>query len=512
MGRIGRDSSTEFQTRRKWESALDELATLDFDSRSDGTRVRFAAALAALERIATKTLFAPESRHAPVQIMGPLESAGSSFDAVWFLRANDLAWPAKPAPNPLLPWLLQRELAMPGADPAHNTARAQRIADRIAASAPTVLFSYAQQTAEGQQRPSPVVTGLAANGLAIELPQRRRDRSRRGCARAHPARTPPRRRTHPTPARPRSSRRRVHSAAQAACGFRAFAEKRLFSSALDTASLGLDPRERGSLVHAVLERFWAEVETQAALKSLPLDERNALLNRFIDAAFAKDHAHTAPGWPRAYLRTERQRLLKLLGLWLDYEAINARPSPSSRAKRPCATFRSARCASTSASIARTASKSQTIPSAIRKTASKSANNCQRTNESARSFSTTRPALPAPRTGWATGQTRHSFRSTPSSPCTTPRRRRLRQRSSRQGLGTPRLRGRRWSSPQASEVESRKPRSAGRRVARGAHRARRRLPLRRGARLTQAVPADLRALRSAPALPPRPRHARRQLAG
>ena len=207
-----RDSSAEFQTRRKWESALDELATLDFDSRSDGTRVRFSAALAALERIAAQTLFAPESRHAPIQIMGPLESAGSSFDALWFLGANDLAWPAKPAPNPLLPWLLQRELAMPGADPAHDTARAQRITERIAASAPTVLFSYARQTADGQQRPSPVVTGLAANGLALELPQRRRDRSRRGRARAHRARSLPRRRTHPTPARPRSSRRRGHSA------------------------------------------------------------------------------------------------------------------------------------------------------------------------------------------------------------------------------------------------------------------------------------------------------------
>jgi len=321
----GHDSSTEFQTRRKWESALDELTTLDFDSRSDGTRVRFAAALAALERIATKTLFAPESRHAPVQIMGPLESAGSSFDAVWFLRASDLAWPAKPAPNPLLPWLLQRELAMPGADPAHNTARAQRIADRIAASAPTVLFSYAQQSAEGQQRPSPVVTGLAANGLAIQL--RNADVIAPAEVAPAPIQLEPLPDDEPLPPPPD---RVLHGgasilAAQAACGFRAFAEKRLFSSALDTASLGLDPRERGSLVHAVLERFWAEVETQAALKSLPLDERTALLNRFIDAAFVKDHAHPAPGWPRAYLRTERQRLLKLLGLWLDYEAIERAP-------------------------------------------------------------------------------------------------------------------------------------------------------------------------------------------
>ena len=321
----GRDSSVEFQTRRKWESALDELATLDFDSRSDGTRVRFSAALAALERIATQTLFAPESRHAPIQIMGPLESAGSSFDAVWFLGADDLAWPSNPAPNPLLPWLLQRELAMPGADPAHDTARAQRITERIAASAPTVLFSYARQTADGQQRPSPVVTGLAANGLVLQL--RNADEIAPAGPDAEPVELEAFADEAPIPPPPD---RVLHGgasilAAQAACGFRAFAEKRLFSCALDTVSLGLDPRERGSLVHAVLERFWAEVETQSALKGLPLDERNALLSRFIADAFAKDHAHPAPGWPRAYLRTERQRLLNLLGLWLDYEANQRAP-------------------------------------------------------------------------------------------------------------------------------------------------------------------------------------------
>jgi hypothetical protein len=109
-------------------------------------------------------------------------------------------------------------------------------------------------------------------------------------------------------------------AAQAACGFRAFAEKRLFASALEPAPLGLDPRERGSLVHSVLERFWAKVETQAALKLMTPAERKTLLHQSIDEAFARDHARPASGWPRAYLNTERQRLLKLLGPWLDYEA------------------------------------------------------------------------------------------------------------------------------------------------------------------------------------------------
>jgi probable DNA repair protein len=328
----GRDCSTEFQTRRKWQSALDELATLDFDSRSDGTRVPFAAALAALERISAQTLFAPESRHAPIQIMGPLESAGSRFDALWFLGASDLAWPARPAPNPLLPWLLQRELAMPGADPAQDTDHARRITQRIAASAPDVLFSYAQQSTEGHQRPSPVVIGLTATGLAaadLALELRTSDEIAPAEFEAAPA--PIQLEALPDDAPiPPPPDRVLHGgasilASQTACGFRAFAEKRLFSSALEPASLGLDPRQRGSLVHAVLERFWAEVESQAALQLLTLEERDGILSHCIDATLNRQYPNPTPGWPRAYLLTERQRLLKLLGPWLDFEANSRAP-------------------------------------------------------------------------------------------------------------------------------------------------------------------------------------------
>jgi len=303
--------SIEFQTRRKWESALDELATLDFD----GASVSFANALASLERIASETLFAPESRHAPIQIMGPLESAGSAFDALWFLRASDLAWPSTPAPNPLLPWPLQRELAMPGADPAHDTAHARRIAERIAASAPAVIFSYAKQSAEDRQRPSPLLAelGLTVRDASEISPAENAPPQIELDAFADDAQVPP------PPDRVLQGGAGILQS-QAQCGFRAFAEKRLYSSTLDPASLGLDAGERGSIVHEVLQHFWEAVETQAALSNMPVAERDAQLSRSIDAAFRKDLSRIDPGWPRAYINAERQRLLNLLKPWLDFEA------------------------------------------------------------------------------------------------------------------------------------------------------------------------------------------------
>ena len=304
--------SIEFQARRKWDDALDELASLDFD----GVRVSFKDALAALERIAAETLFAPESRHAPIQIMGPLESAGSSFDALWFLRASDLGWPTTPAPNPLLPWGLQRDLAMPGASPARDAALARRTTERIAASAPTVVFSYAEQSADGQQRPSPALAGLTREpASAAELAPAPTPGTNSIALDLIPDGVP----VPPPPDRVLQGGAAILQA-QAACGFRAFAEKRLFSSVLEPIALGLDPRERGSLVHAVLESFWAEVQTQAGLRDMNRDQREDQLNRSIDVAFAKHHSRVEPGWPTAYLDIERQRLLNLLHPWLDYEA------------------------------------------------------------------------------------------------------------------------------------------------------------------------------------------------
>ncbi len=50
---------------------------------------------------------------------------------------------------------------------------------------------------------------------------------------------------------------------QAACGFRAFAEMRLRATEIEDVELGMDARERGNVVHKVLESFWEQVKTQA---------------------------------------------------------------------------------------------------------------------------------------------------------------------------------------------------------------------------------------------------------
>ncbi len=304
-----RTSSLAFQQHARFEAALDELATLDFETkRPDATE-----ALAAFTRILRQTVFAPESTNAPIQIMGPLELGGTSFDALWFLGADDLTWPTPIVPTPLIPWPLQRDLAMPGSDRAHDDAHAQTLTNRIAHSATEVVFSYARQSEEGDRRPSPLLAAL--NLTPYEAPNSET---------APPALSydvyPDDVRLPPHPAGPVRGGATILKL-QAACAFRAFAETRLHASQPETADPGLDALERGNIVHKVMEQLWTALGSQATLRELDPDALAAELTRAIDLSIDRITPETA--WDQAYLRVQRLRLFELLFPWLEIEA--ARP-------------------------------------------------------------------------------------------------------------------------------------------------------------------------------------------
>ena len=298
--------SLSFQTHRRWESALDELATLDFE----GTNVTAAEALRALTRIARQAIFAPESRHAPVQILGPLEPGGIPFDAFWFLSADDQSWPAAATGSPLIPWHLQRDLGMAGADSTRDTALAQSLTQRLAHSAAQVVFSYSRHDDAGERRPSPLLRALHLT--AIDAP-------------AEPAHAPlgfdifpDAERIPPLPPGVTPGGARILEL-QAACSFRAFAEIRLHSTEPDAKELGLDARDRGIHVHKIMQTFWERIRTQKALRALTTPERETTLDECIEDAIARAASAAQTPWEDAYLNVQRRRLRALLHPWLDFE-------------------------------------------------------------------------------------------------------------------------------------------------------------------------------------------------
>jgi ATP-dependent helicase/nuclease subunit B len=312
-------TSAEFQVIGRWRRVLELCASLGFD----GRRMKWQEFLSELLHAASETLFAPESEDAAILIAGPAESAGLTADAIWFLGADEDAWPARSEAHPLIPMDVQRRSQMP-----HSTAQldwdlAHSITARLAASAREVNFTFARQAEGVDLRGSRIVARFA--GTAAHLPAE--------------LLTPMQIREMAVPVedkttvscRTASTGEPVHLRGGAAllttqsqCAFKAFATGRLGASAWDPAESGLTAAERGKLLHAVLHSVWAGspngIRTSRELRTI------TDLPEFVRAHVSAAIAGNAPPrireeMPAQYLELEATRLTRLVAEWLAYEQM-----------------------------------------------------------------------------------------------------------------------------------------------------------------------------------------------
>ncbi len=114
---------------------------------------------------------------------------------------------------------------------------------------------------------------------------------------------------------------------QAACGFHAFATHRLGAGQSSQRSLGIDPRESGSILHKTLEIIWQQLGGSAALKELSSEQRHQLVKKAVKEAFAYRRLYPAAGdlWADRYLSVLRRRFTKLLTHWLEDHELKRPP-------------------------------------------------------------------------------------------------------------------------------------------------------------------------------------------
>ena len=304
-------TSREHQVHERWENALDEFASLDFL----GEELTLDDALMELERLTKEIIFAPASRDAPVQVLGPLEAAGSQFDSAWILRAGEFNWLSGATTVPLLPWSLQRELEMPGTDAANDRAIAQQMTSRLAACARQVIFSYSESLSTGRsQRAATVVRQLQFRSTEInQIAPPKRPRDSATLERVADMIAVSALKTDS----PRGGARVLQL--QAACGFRAFSELRLGSTELPEFSLGFNPMERGTIVHDALEAFWRNIGTQRDLLLMSQAHRDEALRQATRESLARVGGTPSDRWEAAYLEAQQTRLIRLLQDWLSVE-------------------------------------------------------------------------------------------------------------------------------------------------------------------------------------------------
>lgn len=307
-------SSKEYQAMEHWHDLLDKFANLDIENR----QYSYAAALQLLQQLAAATLFQPKTEDGSIQILGLLEAAGLESDYIWVTGMTSTAWPAPANPNPFIAAHLQRQWQMPHSSAERELQFAQKLQQRLLGSCKQLIFSYPAYDDDRELQPSTLLKDITEItreqlSLATELPLAQQLRQQNQISQFQDE--------HGTAA---NADELVYGGsgifkAQALCAFQAFARYRLGAEALPEPELHLSAAERGSLLHAALEKIWQTLGSQEKLLSKDEAELTAIVARSIDAAFSKVIANYSQKIKPRFKILEQKRLQQLLLRWLELE-------------------------------------------------------------------------------------------------------------------------------------------------------------------------------------------------
>ncbi|MEQ8860451.1 MAG: PD-(D/E)XK nuclease family protein [Pseudomonadales bacterium] len=299
--------SREFQVLRRWHELLESFGALDVVC--DGPMAH-PTALRQLTERAGNAVFRESDPGAPVEVLGVEEALGSRFDALWITTLDSDSWPGAVRRDPLIPAALQRDV--PRATSDGCLARARLELDGLLAAAPEVRTSFSRGSDEDAREASALLQECTViEASAPELPETAPQTYVADDVQAPPL---------------------IDSGArggvgvlrqQSECPFRAFAERRLGARELKPPRPGLNPGQRGTLIHQALEQFWTGLPDQAALNALSV----AALEERIGAAVAAALTQLTERY-RLLLtdtgrRLEQRRSERVLQRWIHLEQRRA---------------------------------------------------------------------------------------------------------------------------------------------------------------------------------------------
>lgn len=279
-------SSVEHQTLEKFHGVLAEFGALDAVT----GRMNLQQALACLRDLLSDTPFEPETASAAVTVIDSTTSAGMNFDALWVTGLDADHVPAPVNPDALIPLELQRTAGIPEATASGVLRQATTQLDRWMSSATKVVLSWPQRDGGVQLARSPLLDQVVAANERVLQPgpegslRRVLFDQRPSLHTMRDDRAPPL-----SVSEARGGARTVEL--QSRCPFRAQAEIRLRAEPMPRVSLGVEPVDRGALLHRVLAEVWASFRTQEQL--LVMEEGE--LERQVRDSAQRHAAQALPG-------------------------------------------------------------------------------------------------------------------------------------------------------------------------------------------------------------------------
>ncbi len=310
LGWPGAAGPGDYQAIAAVHEAMESFATLDAVVET----LSYGQALAFIAGVLGDRIFQQGQADAPLQIMGPLEAVGLTFDGLWMMNLHDRVWPPLRPPHPLLPLAFQRAHRLPHAFIEDDVQYANRIVADLARAAPETILSSGVHDGSEPLRPSRI---LIERGAREDLGPVFAGRAERIFAGRAPLETPA---AHAAPLD--ASRIGPFGAgllaAQAACPFRALAQYRLRADPLEAPGYGLAPAVRGAVFHKVMELWFTQFPEPRIWQAWDADVRARQIAETVAAAqAAAGDAYAA--FPAAFMALEARRMEGALAAFLARE-------------------------------------------------------------------------------------------------------------------------------------------------------------------------------------------------
>ena len=305
-------SSLEYQTLDCFYRAMESFVQLALISPAK----KYHEWVIEFETYLTFIPFQPESGEVPVNITGVLEASGQIFSHLWIMGMNNQNWPASADPNPFIPYFLQREKKMPHASSEREYELSTKITERLKKSAGRVIFSYGQYDQDKAYLPSDCIKSIATIPFGLIEQSRVILENQEYQTELFEDTQAPK----VQPAEKISGGSSILKA-QAACPFKAFAEVRLNLKKIDLLEpvLGISAMERGIIVHDILDKLWAELNSHQRLCDYVEQDLELLIeakiNNSIDLFRKKDPSRLGD----VFWKNEKINLHQVLLNWLKLE-------------------------------------------------------------------------------------------------------------------------------------------------------------------------------------------------
>jgi probable DNA repair protein len=308
--------SDEQQAVARWHTLLDEYAALG----AWLPRGSAADAVSALADLAAERNFDPASVAAPITLTESHDDPVVRYDAIWVAGLDSAQWPPPPRPDVFIPLRLQVAAGIPWASALGQTEAARRSLRAWRAATSRLTCSWARLEGDAHRSISPLLARLEQQTTATTPP--------RVVPLALQLRKPALEPLDDVQGVPVDTGRTVKGGVtpltlQAECGFHAYAQVRLAAEELEQPAPGLDPRERGMLMHKALELVWLKLKNFWNLSPTEPYLRKPLISDSVEAAVVAVFRGQVPADLRLAVDREKHRLEMLIEALLAQEKQRA---------------------------------------------------------------------------------------------------------------------------------------------------------------------------------------------